>query len=98
MSDYISKIFDATRKIDDISLSLRSLSAAFYKTGNSEFGETLYRYGESLEKNSYIITRAVGEQSTKSLEDAQQATANVINTALAMSKLEDQKLPSNKVI
>ncbi len=81
---WFEKIFDETRAIMHITWELDSLADAFMGTGNSLVSEAIREIARELNTSQDIISKAVGEHSTEDYKQSEQATRNVLLTALGM--------------
>jgi len=86
MSNYLNTMIDETQEINSEAYALRELSRAFYVTGNIIMGKDLYDISCRLIESSGNISKAVGQEITDRNDQAQQATANMVNAALAMCR------------
>ncbi len=68
-----------------IEYELRSLSKAFYITGNEIMGEQLHMMADDLRKASDLMSRALSGEINDRCREAQESMGNLISTVLEVS-------------
>ena len=81
---WFNDIFDAIKVITEERYNLERYARAFFTTGNEVMGEELSKIAEILGESTKSIQDAVGQECHDSTKQAEQASNNVILTALAM--------------
>ena len=84
-------ITEIEKSLSDVQLELVILASAFAATGNREVSENLYNQAQVITVACSKLTKTLADEANKRYQEAQQASANILNTALAMA--EKQKSP-----
>ncbi len=85
MSDFLEDTNAARDQINGISMELNELGTAFNRTGNEALADKLWQFSYKLEESAKKIDDAVGAEIRDRCDQAQQASANMIAAALAMT-------------
>lgn len=91
MSDLLDVSHDECNKLSKISRRLRSLSGAFSVTGNDAMADKLFTLAEDIHKSQKLIRDAVGRDIHEGYKRSQEASANLLKTALAVSTLKGEQ-------
>lgn len=77
--------------IERVAFQLRGLAGAFFATGNRDMADRLGDMAETLTEIAHGVRDESFRISGERLRDAQQATANMLNAALAMAEKADKE-------
>jgi len=87
MSNWLSDAFDNLKIVSDITYELASLASAFYRTGNEQTSEELWKYVERLRTAEKNVRDAVGESVNESYKASQEATGNMLRACIAVGNV-----------
>lgn len=80
-------------KLNRVAASLHRLSECFWSTGNEAMGVKLGKFAEIISEATENMNKIVAAEIDRGFKDAQQSSANMLNAALVMSQLQEQKRP-----
>lgn len=89
VGEYLEDMSSETDQVERISRRLRSLSMAFYTTGNEILGGELDEMAIALNSAQKNINHAVSKEIGRNLDDAQQSAANTVMACLAVNRTKD---------
>lgn len=89
---WFDPIYDECRKLRSIACSLTEMSEASYVLGNNRMGRVLNAMSEAVRSSQDAIFKAASSQVSEEFRQSEQATHNMLATALAVaSKTGDGK-------
>ena len=86
---YLDVMHNEVEEINNAAYELKSLSKAFYETGNDMVGDILHTVAENLFSSAGNINKAVGQDINDQRKAAQQGVANVVKACLSMTTKEE---------
>ena len=79
-----------SENLRDTARGLIDLSEAFYITGNTAVSEVLFTHARVIQQESKNLENLVSQEINGGLRRAQEATANMLNAALAAAQVRTQ--------
>jgi len=95
MSEYLDEVFGGIETTHTVIYRLNDLADALYCTGNDQLAEKMAEMATLLTGASDQIRKAVAKEANRGLEQAQRASAGIIETCLATSSLHEKSRPAS---
>lgn len=86
MNDGYQDALKAVHDINKLTYKLKGISSAMFTLGMEEGGERISRLAYEIEELSEIASKGISGGMADQLEQAQEASANMINAALAAAR------------
>lgn len=77
---YYDQIFDSCSSINSIAYNLETIANSLYVVGNSELGETLSRYVQTLRESEKTIVSSLGAETNRQWNESNKEFDNFIKT------------------
>jgi len=88
--DWLDKVDNGTRIIDEVEFCLRDTARAFSRTGNEKMAEELFDHCKWLRKASELVQNGVSDATSEMLRSSQLASQTTFVAALAGACVTDE--------
>jgi hypothetical protein len=86
-NEYLDSISDGTGGLREVESELSILSRAFYETGNSHMGDTMFEMENLINRSIKTIDDAVGREINRGYEESQERLGETLGLVFgAMNK------------